>query len=69
MKTRLKLASTLAILLASLGAFTRFLHWMNQPSDFWLYAGALGALLLAVLVPAVIAGIWRRPRFFPGKHP
>ena len=68
MKTRLKFASTLAILLASLGALSRFLQWMNQPSDFWLYAGALGALLLVVLVPTIIAGIWR-PKLFASKRP
>ena len=68
MKTRLKVASTLAILLASLGVFSRFLQWMNRPSDLWLYAGALGALLLVVLVPAVIAGIWR-PGLFASKRP
>ena len=68
MKTRLKVASTLAILLASLAALSRFLHWMNEPSDLWLSAGALGALLLVVLVPAVIAGIWR-PRLFTSRQP
>jgi len=68
MKTRLKVASTLAILLFSLGVLSRFLHWMNQPSDLWLLAGALGALLLAVVVPALIAGIWR-PELFSGKRP
>ncbi len=59
MKTRLKLASTIAAILIGLGALSRFLHWMNQPSDLWLYAGAFGALALLVLVPGVIALIWR----------
>ncbi|HWC18091.1 MAG TPA: hypothetical protein VG498_13810 [Terriglobales bacterium] len=68
MRTRLKLASSLAVLLVSLGALNRFLHWMNQPSDLWLYAGAFGALLLLVLVPAVIAVIWR-PEPLAGKRP
>ena len=68
MKTRLKFASTLAILLASLGALSRFLQWMNQPSDSWLYLGALGALLLVALVPAAIVGIWRT-KLFSSKRP
>jgi len=59
MKTRLKLASTIAAILVSLGALSRFLYWMNQPSDLWLYAGALGSLALLVLLPGVITLIWR----------
>jgi len=59
MKTRLKLAASAAILLFALGALSRFLHWMNQPSDEWLYAGAMATLALLVLVPGVIAVIWR----------
>lgn len=59
MKTRLKVALSAAILLISLGALSRFLHWMNQPSDLWLYAGALSTLALAVLVPTAIAAVWR----------
>ena len=59
MKTRLKLALSIAVFLVSLGALSRFFSWMNLPSDFWLYAGAFGSLSLVVLVPAVIALIWR----------
>ena len=59
MKTRLKVALSAAIFLVSLDALSRFLHWMNQPSDFWLYAGALSTLALAVLAPAAVALVWR----------
>jgi hypothetical protein len=68
MKTRLKFALSAAVFLVSLGVLSRFLHWMNQPSDFWLYAGAFGALSLVVLVPAVIAVIWR-PALLGHKRP
>jgi heme/copper-type cytochrome/quinol oxidase subunit 4 len=59
MSIRLKLAFSAAVILVALGILSRFLHWMNQPSDFWLYAGAFGALGLVVLVPAVVGVIWR----------
>lgn len=59
MKTRLKLASSLAILFVSLGALNQFFNWMNQPSDAWMYAGIAGALVLVVLVPSGVAMIWR----------
>ena len=68
MKTRLKVAGTLAILLISLVALSRFFAWMNQPSDSWLYLGALGALLLVALVPAAIVGIWRT-KLFSSQRP
>lgn len=59
MKTRLKFASSLAIFFISVGALSQFFHWMNQPSDAWLYAGLAGTLALLVLVPGAIAMIWR----------
>jgi|GraSoiStandDraft_46_1057282.scaffolds.fasta_scaffold348684_2 ABC-type molybdate transport system permease subunit len=59
MKTRLKVALSAAVILISLGILSRFLAWMNRPSDIWLYAGAFGALLLLVLVPTVVGAIWR----------
>jgi len=59
MKTRLKLAISVAIFLAGLGLLSRFFDWMNRPSDAWLYAGAFGSLSLAVLVPGLIAIVWR----------
>jgi hypothetical protein len=68
MKTRLKFALSVAVFLVSLGALSRFLSWMNQPSDLWLYAGAFGALSLLVLVPAMIAAIWR-PGLLRHKRP
>ena len=59
MKTRLKFAISVAIFLVGLGALSRFLHWMNRPSDAWLYAGAFGALALLVAVPTLISAVWK----------
>jgi hypothetical protein len=59
MKTRLKIALSAVIILISLGVLSRFLSWMNRSSDAWLYAGALGALSLLVLVPTLVGAIWR----------
>ena len=61
MKTRLKFAISVAIFLIGLGALGRFLDWMNQPSDAWLYAGAFAALALVVIVPTAIAAVWNWP--------
>lgn len=64
MNSRIKLALTILMLLA-LALFSRFLHWMNLPSDLWFWSGASGTLLLLVVVPSLIAFIWRwrRPKF------
>jgi hypothetical protein len=59
MSIRLKLAFSAAVVLVGLGVLSRFFHWMNQPSDFWFYAGAFGTLSLLVLVPTIVAAIWR----------
>jgi hypothetical protein len=48
------------VLAIAVGALDRFLHWMNQASDFSLYAGLLGVTCLVVVVPAALAVIWRR---------
>lgn len=58
MKTRLQLALTAAVILASVVALSRFLHWMNQPSDASLYLGIAGILALAVVAPSLISFIW-----------
>lgn len=59
MKTRLKVALSVAIFLVGLGLLSRFFDWMNRPSDAWLYGGVLGSLSLMVLVPGLITVIWR----------
>jgi hypothetical protein len=58
MKSRLKLALTVLVLLLALAAFSRFLGWMNLPSDTWLWSGVGGVLGLLVVVPSLIAAIW-----------
>ena len=59
MKSRLKLALTVLVLLLALAAFSRFLGWMNLPSDTWFWSGLTGVLALLVVVPSLIAAIWR----------
>ena len=58
MQQCVKIAVTLIMVVASLSVLDRFLHWMNQPSDLWLYSGLLGTLSLAVFVPAILAAVW-----------
>lgn len=62
MKHRIKLAVTVLVFLLALASFTRFLHWMNLASDLWFWSGVTGSLLLLVVVPSLIAGIWRMQR-------
>jgi len=59
MTTRLKILVSLILSLLSLDILSRFLEWMNRPSDAWFYAGALGALALMVVVPGILGAIWR----------
>ena len=59
MKSRFKLALTVLVLLLAVAAFSRFLGWMNLPSDLWLWSGMIAVLLLLVAVPSLIAAIWR----------
>jgi len=62
MKSRLKLALTVLVLLLALAVFSRFLGWINLPSDLWFWSGISGVLLLLVAVPSLIAVIWRPQR-------
>ena len=62
MKNRLKLALTALVLLLTVAFFSRFLDWMNLPSDFWFWSGVGSSLLLLVVVPSLIAAIWRLQR-------
>jgi hypothetical protein len=59
MRSRIQLAATILVLLLALAIFSRFLDWMNLPSDVWFWSGAGASLLLLVVVPSLIAGIWR----------
>lgn len=58
MRLSLKIAASAVIVVAGLGALDRFLHWMNQPSDLWLYSGLLGTISLLIAVPALLAALW-----------
>ncbi len=62
MKSRVKLALTVLVLLLALATFSRFLGWMNLPSDLWFWSGLTGVLAIVVAVPSLIAAIWRPQR-------
>jgi len=62
MNKRIRLALTVLVALLALASFSRFLAWMNLPSDLGLWSGIVGTLLLLVVVPSLIAAIWRRQR-------
>lgn len=62
MNKRIRLALTVLVVLLALASFSRFLDWMNLPSDLWLWSGIVGTLLLLVVVPSLIAAIWRPQR-------
>lgn len=62
MRNRIKLALTVLVVLLALASVSRFLDWMNLPSDFWFWSGAGSLLLLWVVVPSLIAMIWRPQR-------
>ncbi len=59
MRSRIKLAVTILILLLAVAVFSRFMDWMNLPSDLWFWSGVSASLLLLVVVPSLIAKIWR----------
>ena len=58
MKTTLKVAVTALLLAIFLGLVDHCLHWMNRPSDFWLWTGLLGLVSLLIVAPAVLALLW-----------
>ena len=58
MQLSIKIAVTLIVVVISLGALDRCLHWMNQPSDWWFYSGLLGTLSVLVLMPALLGALW-----------
>ena len=62
MRNRIKLALTVMVVVLALGSLSRFLHWMNLPSDLWFWSGLSGSLLLLVVTPSVVAVIWRPQR-------
>ena len=62
MKITFKLALTVLVLMLAVAVLSRFLDWMNLPSDSWFWGGMVGALLLVVAVPSIVAALWQ------GKH-
>jgi hypothetical protein len=58
MKSRIKLASTILVLLLAIGSLSRFLDWMNLPSDLWFWGGLVGLLLLLIVTQSIVAAIW-----------
>jgi hypothetical protein len=62
MKSRVKMAVTLLILLLATASFSRFLDWMNLPSDLWFWSGVTASLLLLVVIPSLLARVWRAQR-------
>lgn len=62
MTTGFKLALTVLVLLLAVASFSRFLDWMNLPRDFWFWSGIASSLLLLVVVPSLLAAIWRLQR-------
>ena len=64
MRKSLQLALTILVLMFAIALLSHFLDWMNLPSDSFFWGGVLGALLLLVAVPSILAAIWRveRPR-------
>jgi len=64
MRRSLQLALTILVLMLAVALLSHFLDWMNLPSDSFFWGGVVGALLLLVAVPSILAAIWRveRPR-------
>ena len=68
MISRIKLALTILVVLLAVGSLSRFLDWMNLPSDLWFWSGLAGLLLLLVVTPTLVAMIWRPQRLKPGRR-
>ena len=62
MRNSFKLATTVLVLMLAVASLSRFLDWMNLPSDSWFWGGVVGALLLLVAVPSILTAIWRVQR-------
>ena len=62
MKVSLKIAGSLVVVVFSLAGLDRFLHWMNQPSDLYLYTGLLGVLGVVLFIPVAVSAIWSSGR-------
>lgn len=62
MKSSLKLALTILVILLAVALLGHFFDWMNLPSDSSFWTGVMGVLLLLVAVPTAIAAIWRDER-------
>jgi uncharacterized membrane protein YqhA len=64
MRRSLQPALTILVLMLAVALLSHFLDWMNLPSDSFFWGGVVGALLLLVAVPSILAAIWRveRPR-------
>lgn len=60
MKTRIKTALSLAVLLIAFGLLQLSFHLMNLPRDSAFYGGVSLVLGMFVIVPAIFASIWRR---------
>lgn len=58
MRLSLKIGASAAVVVPGLGALDRFLHWMNQPSDLYLYSGLLGTISVMIAVPVLLSAIW-----------
>ncbi|MBV9622761.1 MAG: hypothetical protein JOZ14_02160 [Acidobacteria bacterium] len=59
MTNSFKLALTVLVLMLAVAVLSRFMDWMNLPSDAWFWGGVVGALLLVVAVPSVLTAVWR----------
>lgn len=59
MRSSVKLALTILVMMLAVAFLGRFFDWMNLPSDSWFLGGAVGALLLLVAVPTILIAIWR----------
>jgi hypothetical protein len=59
MRKSLKLALTILVIMLTVAFLSHFFDWMNLPSDSWFWGGVVGALLLLVAVPSILAAIWR----------
>jgi hypothetical protein len=62
MQTTVKVAATAVLLVIFIWLLDHVLHWMNRPSDFWLWTGLLGLVSLLIGTPAILALLWNAGR-------